>query len=77
MDRPGEPDSAVYERAKERGQETFTLVAQDLSAPATIIHWIEINIGNEVTPDEKLREAFERALKMRRFALEVESKYPD
>jgi len=41
----------------------FVLRAQDESAPRTILHWISKNF--ETCPDDKLREAFECALKMK------------
>lgn len=46
-------------------EEIFVLRAQDVMAPKTIIHWIADNLH---APDEKLREAFECALRMRKFA---------
>jgi hypothetical protein len=57
-------DCECFEKAKARGQHTFTLVAQDYSAPATVIFWILQNIATG--SDEKLRCAFEDALEMRR-----------
>lgn len=41
----------------------FILRAQDISSPKVILHWIELNFEN--VPDEKLRGAFEAALKMK------------
>ena len=58
-------DTKVYAKARNRGQETFTLVAQDRTSPRTILFWIGENF--ETAPPEKLREAFERALRMREF----------
>ncbi len=58
-------DTKVYAKAKNRGQETFTLVAQDRTSPRTILFWIGENF--ETAPPEKLRDAFERALQMREF----------
>ena len=58
-------DTKVYTKAKNRGQETFTLVAQDRTSPRTILFWIGENF--ETAPPEKLRDAFERALRMREF----------
>jgi hypothetical protein len=58
-----EKDCACFEKAKERGQHTFTLVAQDYTAPEAIIEWIKLNI--ETAPAEKLRCALEDALVMR------------
>ena len=59
-------DTKVYAKAKNRGQETFTLVAQDRTSPRTILFWIGENF--ETAPPEKLRDAFERALRMREFS---------
>jgi hypothetical protein len=58
-------DTRVHAKAKQRGQSTFTLVAQDYTAPATIAFWILQNI--ETAPPAKLREALEDALNMRDF----------
>ncbi len=58
-------DEDVHSRAKDRGQGTFTLVEQDRTAPATIVDWIGRNI--ETAPEDKLRDALERALTFRRF----------
>jgi hypothetical protein len=59
-------DSRVHVKAKQRGQHTFTLVAQDRSAPATIAFWIQQNI--ETAPEDKLRTALEDALAMRKYS---------
>ncbi len=58
-------DTKVYAKARNRGQETFTLVGQDRTSPRTILFWIGENF--ETAPPEKLRDAFERALRMREF----------
>jgi len=58
-------DTAIHARAKQRGQETFTLVEQDASAVKTIAHWIYLNI--ESCPAAKLRDALERCINMRDF----------
>lgn len=42
----------------------FILRAQDATAPKVVLHWIAKNFEN--TPEEKLREAFECALEMRK-----------
>jgi len=42
----------------------FILRAQDKSAPKVVLHWIAKNF--ESTPEDKLREAFECALAMRK-----------
>ena len=56
-------DTAIHAKAKRRGQETFTLVEQDITAVRTIAHWIELNI--ETAPEAKLRDALEKCLRMR------------
>lgn len=67
-------DDRCHEKAKERNQQTFTLVEQDRSAPRTILFWIMENFDGK-TPPEKLRDAFEDALAMQ-FS-PVEKKAPD
>lgn len=57
-------DAQVFVRAKQKDEQTFILRAQDLTAPKLVVLWIAENI--ESAPDEKLREAFERALLMRK-----------
>lgn len=44
-------------------EDIFVLRGQDITAPRMIVRWIEFNIFT--APDEKLREAFECALRMR------------
>ena len=44
-------------------EEIFVLRARDRSAPRSMILWIADNLH---APDEKLRDAFECALRMRR-----------
>ncbi len=56
-------DCKCFEKAKQRGEQTFTLVGQDLSSPAVVVEWIKQNI--ETAPAEKLRCALEDALLMR------------
>jgi hypothetical protein len=65
-------DWQCFEKAIMRGQQTFTLVAQDITAARTIMFWLMENI--ETAPDEKLRDAFEDALRMRHYG---NRKYPD
>ena len=43
----------------------FVLRAQDTSAPKVILHWMAKNF--ETVSEERLREAFDCALEMRRF----------
>lgn len=54
-----------FTRARLRGQATFTVVAQDRSAPRIICEWIKENI--ETCPQGKLFEALARAIEMRDF----------
>ena len=56
-------DDKCAQKARERGQQTFTLIEQDASAPRTILFWIMENFDGR-TPPEKLRDAFEDALAM-------------
>lgn len=56
-------DDKCYKKAKERGQQTFTLVAQDRSSPRVICEWIKENIETE--PEEKLVDALLDAIAMR------------
>jgi hypothetical protein len=58
-------DTKIHARARQRGQRTFTLVAQDKTAVETIGFWIMRNLDN--APADKLREALEDALAMRDF----------
>lgn len=58
-------DTQCHAKAKARGQRTFTVVEQDISAVKTIAHWIYLNI--ETSPAEKLRDALESCFKMREF----------
>jgi len=58
-------DNLCFAKAKQRGQKTFTLVAQDASAVKTIAHWIYLNI--ETCPAEKLHQAIDDCIAMREF----------
>lgn len=67
---PKRPDDNVQwdevecrQKAQARGDLTFTLVGQDLSSPRTIAFWILENI--ESCPAEKLKEALDKAIRMR------------
>ncbi len=55
-------DLGCFLRAFAKGEPTFTLRAQDVSAPDIVIEWIGRNLH---ASDTKLREAFEKALRMR------------
>ncbi len=56
-------DELIQKKAKERGDQTFTLVGQDLTSPVTIAFWILENI--ETAPEMKLLNAVTIAVKMR------------
>lgn len=56
-------DAACFIRAQQRGQGTFTLVEQDRTAPAVVLDWIARNFAT--APANKLRDAFETALRWR------------
>ena len=56
------PDSTLSKTADD--EMVFILRGQDVSSPRVILEWIKANILN--APDEKLREAFECALLMRK-----------
>lgn len=66
-------DSECYAKARERGQQTFTLVEQDVTAPKCILEWIRLNW--DTAPISKLRDAFEDALCMK--ASTIEKKHAD
>jgi hypothetical protein len=55
-------DLGCFLRAYSKGEPTFTLRAQDVSAPDIVIEWIGRNLH---ASDSKLREAFEKSLRMR------------
>jgi hypothetical protein len=56
-------DEHCFYAAKSAGEATFTLRAQDVSAPRLVIEWIKENI--ETCPAPKLYEALARAIQMR------------
>jgi hypothetical protein len=62
-DKLKENDRLVFERARTRSEDTFTLVGQDLSSPKLICLWIAENI--ETAPMHKLIDALQHALVMR------------
>lgn len=45
----------------------FVLRGQDKSSAKVVMHWIAKNF--DTCPDEKLREAFEHALKMKNYSV--------
>ncbi len=58
-----EIDGSCFEKARMRGDQTFTLVGQDYSSPSVICEWIKQNI--ETAPEDKLVDALMDALSMR------------
>ena len=58
-------DTGCFERAKRRGQATFTLVEQDASSPVVIVEWIKQNVMT--APAAKLRKALDAAIEMREY----------
>jgi len=64
IDLPLDSDELVQKKAKERGDQTFTLVGRDPTSPKTIGFWILENI--ETAPEEKLSGALRIALEMRK-----------
>lgn len=64
--KPNKSDGLCFQKARRRGQSTFTLVEQDYSSPYVICEWIKQNI--ETCPAGKLRQALEDALRMRTFS---------
>lgn len=52
-----------HANAVERGQKTFTLVEQDITAVPTIAFWIQQNILT--APADKLRKALQDCIDMR------------
>jgi hypothetical protein len=65
-------DTKVHAKAKNRKQETFTLVEQDATAVETIAFWILKNIMTAPAP--KLRDALDKCIRMRAF---LDKKYAD
>jgi hypothetical protein len=58
-------DRNCFTKANAKGERTFTLRSQDKTAPRIICEWIKENI--ETAPEEKLLEALDAALEMRRW----------
>lgn len=56
-------------------EELFVLMARDVTSPQTILYWISQNVG--IQPEEKLREAFICAMKMKnqRVLIDSQMKY--
>lgn len=55
--------STVLAKASD-DEEIFPLVAKDWSSPETICFWLMLNMKS--APEEKLRAAFESAMRMRK-----------
>lgn len=63
---PPQPKEKNYTLQQARiGEEIFVLKATDETAPWVIMEWIKENI--HTANEDKLRSAFESALRMRRF----------
>lgn len=58
-------DDSCLDKVKSN-EPIFVLRGQDLSSPKVVMHWIAKNF--DTCSDEKLREAFELALKMKNYA---------
>ena len=56
-------DYKCFEKARAAGEMTFTVRERDITAPLTILRWIELNFAT--CPREKLLDAFHDALNMR------------
>lgn len=56
-------DSRCYQKAREKGERTFTVRSQDATAAVTVAEWIKLNILT--APAAKLREALDDAIAMR------------
>ena len=56
-------DKNCFDKAQQRGDQTFTLVGRDMSSPCVICEWIKENI--ETCSEDKLHEALNRAIAMR------------
>jgi hypothetical protein len=59
-------DDSCLKKAKE-DEPLFILRGQDMSSPRIVLMWIIENINNPMMPDDKLREAFELALKQKNY----------
>lgn len=59
-------DNECYRKAVSRGQQTFTVVEQDVTSPLTILEWIRLQIDKQgnLAPADKLLDAFEDCLSM-------------
>lgn len=62
-EQPLDRDIGCFNKARALGEPTFTLRAQDVSAPAVVAEWIKQNVMT--CPAGKLREALDTAIKMR------------
>ena len=60
-------DWSCFEKGKAKGEQLFTLRAQDSTTPTVIAFWIMQNIEN--APADKLRHALEDAIRARRWPM--------
>lgn len=60
------PETCSCLQKLKEGEPFFVLRGQDVSSPKVVIHWIAKNFEN--VPDDKLREAFECALRMKHYS---------
>lgn len=58
-------DFSSFEKGKEKGEQLFTIRAQDSTATRVIAFWILENI--DYAPEGKLRHALEAAIRARRW----------
>ena len=58
-------DRSSFDKAWKKGEQTFTLRAQDRTSTRCIAFWIMENIDS--APEEKLRHALEDALRTRKW----------
>jgi hypothetical protein len=59
-------DSCIRKAADD--EPLFVLRAQDQSSPSVVMYWISCNFLN--APEDKLREAFELAISMRKWPIQ-------
>jgi len=60
-------DMLRFEKARAKGEPTFTLRSQDFSAPAVVDYWANLNMGAMGPTHPKIIQAREIAEKMRRW----------
>ncbi len=64
-------DHSCFTKAVARGEQTFTVRAQDKTAPATIAEWIKLNIYT--ASPEKLHHALDDALRAREWPIKKQA----